>query len=176
MLSFVRRAVEKLNVDEKHDQVSLVQYSRNASAVFLLNTYQTKQDILNTMQHLRHKGGRPLNTGAALQFVKSTVFSASAGSRHQEGIPQILVVITGGQSNDDVRFAAKTLTELGVTIFVIGTRNANIFEIQNISQESSRAFFAADSSDFSKFEQQILSASKNSEYHAFKPTTHGKTC
>ncbi|KAG7252014.1 hypothetical protein CRUP_015148, partial [Coryphaenoides rupestris] len=62
--------VEKLNVGENNDRVSVVQYSRDADAHFYLNTYTTKDDVLDTVRGLRHKGGRTLNTGAALHVVE----------------------------------------------------------------------------------------------------------
>ncbi|KAK6292732.1 hypothetical protein J4Q44_G00373170, partial [Coregonus suidteri] len=86
MRDFVQRVVETLSVDENKDRVAVVQYSRDPSAQFYLNTYTTKGEILNTVRGLRHKGGRPLNTGAALQYVRDNVFTASSGSRRLESV------------------------------------------------------------------------------------------
>lgn len=175
MLGFVERMVEKLNVDENKDRISVVQYSREPSVEFFLNTYKTQQNVAGNVRTLRHKGGRPLNTGAALQYIKDNVFTASSGSRYQQGVPQILVLFTAGRASDDVRTAIENLKGIGVIIFVVGTKNADTLEIQSISQEASRAFFAADSSDLSDAEQQILSAIKKGEVPAIKPILYGKT-
>lgn len=175
ILGFVQRMVEKLSVDENNDRVSVVQYSRQPSAEFFLNTYKTQENVAEIVQSIRHKGGRPLNTGAALQYVKDHVFITSSGSRHQQGVLQILIVLTGGQSSDDVRKAAENLKEMGVMVFAVGTKNADALEIQSISQEASRAFFMADSSDLSDTEQQILSATTKREIFPIQPTYHGKT-
>nr|XP_043875234.1 collagen alpha-3(VI) chain-like [Solea senegalensis] len=171
MLGFVERMVAKLNVDDGNDRVSVVQYSRSPSADFFLNTYKTQQNVVDNVQHLRHKGGRPLNTGAALQYVKDNIFTASSGSRHQQGVPQFLVLITGGRSNDDVRKAVENLKEIGVMVFVFGIKSADILEAQTISQESSRAFFAADSSGLSQIEP-LLTDTKNGETPALTPTSY----
>lgn len=175
MLGFVERMVDKFNVDENRDRVSVVQYSREPSVEFFLNTYKTHQNIVENVQILRHKGGRPLNTGAALQYVKDNVFSTSSGSRHQQGVPQILVLLTGGRSSDDVRNAVENLKGIGVMVFVVGTKNADTLEIQSISQEASHAFFAADSSDLSGIEQQIFSVIKKGATPAIKTALYGKT-
>lgn len=175
MRGFVERMVEKLDVDENKDRVSVVQYSRAPSVVFYLNTYKTQQNIADTVRSLRHKGGRPLNTGAALQYIKDNVLTASSGSRHQQHVPQILVLFTGGRSSDDVRNAVENLKGIGVVVFVVGTKNADTLEIQSISQEASHAFFAADFSDLSGIEQQIFSAIKKGETPAIKPASYGKT-
>lgn len=175
MLAFVERMVEKLNVDDNKDRVSVVQYSREPSVEFFLNTYKTQQSVAGNVRILRHKGGRPLNTGAALQHVKDNVFTPSSGSRHQQGVPQVLVLITGDRSSDDVQNAVQSLKEIGVMVFVVGTKNADTLEIQSISQEASRAFFATDASDLSGIEQQIFSAIKKDETPVTKPALYGKT-
>ncbi|XP_041699330.1 collagen alpha-3(VI) chain [Coregonus clupeaformis] len=111
ILGFVQRVVENVNVGENKDRVSVVQYSRNPEAHFLLNTYPEKQSVLSSIRSLQHKGGRPLNTGAALQYVKDNVFTSSSGSRGQEGVPQILILLSGGRSQDDVGGAAAALKQ-----------------------------------------------------------------
>ncbi|XP_054871199.1 uncharacterized protein col6a3 isoform X6 [Amphiprion ocellaris] len=172
VLSFAERMVEKLNVDDDKDRVSVVQYSREPSVEFFLNTFKTEQNVVNSVRNLRHKGGRPLNTGAALQYVKDNVLTASSGSRRQQGVPQSLVLVTGGQSSDDVRTAAENLKGIGVMAFVVGMKNADRPEIQSISQEASHAFYAADSSDLSDIEQQIISMLKKTENPVVTPASY----
>lgn len=175
ILGFVERMVVKLNVDEKKDRVSVVQYSREPYVEFFLNTHKTQQNVVENVQSLRHKGGRPRNTGAALQYVKDNVFTSSSGSRLQQGVPQILVLLTGGRSSDDVENAAENLKGMGVMLFVVGTRNAEMIEIQSILQEASHAFLAADSSNLSGIEKEIFSAIKKGEAPAMTPSLYGKT-
>ncbi|XP_036830007.1 collagen alpha-3(VI) chain-like isoform X2 [Oncorhynchus mykiss] len=172
MRDFVQRLVEKLTVEENKDRVSVVQYSREPEAQFYLNTYTTKEDVVDTVRGLRHKGGRPLNTGAALQYVRDNVFIASSGSRRQEGIPQILVLLSGGRSNDDVRNAVTNLKEIGVMAIVVGMRNADILELQTISYEPSYAFSATHYNDLPNIQQQVVSAVERVEMTATNlPTT-----
>ncbi|XP_041100241.1 collagen alpha-3(VI) chain-like, partial [Polyodon spathula] len=155
---FVRRVVENMDVEENKDRVAVVQYSNDAAAAFYLNTYSSKEDVLNTIRGLRHKGGRPLNTGAALQFVMDNVFTASSGSRRLEGVPQVLILLSGGRSRDDVGPSATALKGLGVVPFGIGTRTADIRELQTISYYPTFALSVSDFSDLPNIQQQLLSS------------------
>ncbi|XP_077071235.1 uncharacterized protein LOC143723129 [Siphateles boraxobius] len=156
MRDFVERMVERLNVSEKRDHVSVVQYSRDPDSHFYLNTYSRKEDVLDTLRGLRHKGGRPLNTGAALQYVRDNVFTASSGSRLVEGVPQLLILLSGGKSFDNVDIPASSLKELGVLIFAIGSRSSDSRELQKISNEPSYALSVSDFADLPSVQQQIL--------------------
>ncbi|XP_031661815.1 uncharacterized protein LOC109870641 isoform X2 [Oncorhynchus kisutch] len=158
MRDFVQRVVETLSVDENKDRVAVVQYSRDPAAQFYLNTYTTKGEILNTVRGLRHKGGRPLNTGAALQYVRDNVFTASSGSRRLEGVPQLLILLSGGRSIDNVDTPASALKELGVLVFGIGTRSSDSRELQRISHDPSYALSVSDFTDLPSIQQQLLSS------------------
>lgn len=175
VLGFVERMVEKLNVNENKDRVSVVQYSREPAVDFFLNTHKTQQNVAGNVGNLRHRGGTPRNTGAALQYVKDNVFTASSGSRHQQGVPQILVLFTGGQSSDDVRNAVENFKRSGVMVFVVGTKNADTLEMNSMSQEASHVFFAADTIGLPDIEEQILSAIKSVGSPAIKSALYGKT-
>uniref|UniRef100_A0A4W6F375 VWFA domain-containing protein n=1 Tax=Lates calcarifer TaxID=8187 RepID=A0A4W6F375_LATCA len=158
MRDFVQRVVETLSVDDNKDRVSVVQYSRDPAVQFYLNTYTTKGEILDTVRGLRHKGGRPLNTGAALQYLRDNVFTASAGSRRLEGVPQVLILLCGGKSFDSVDAPASALKQLGVLIFAIGTRSSDSRELQNISHDPSTALSVSEFTDLPSVQQQLQSS------------------
>ncbi|XP_064166864.1 collagen alpha-3(VI) chain-like [Anguilla rostrata] len=158
MRDFVQRVVEKLNVEENKDRVSVVQYSRDPEAHFYLNTHSTKGDVTDSIRNLRHKGGRPLNTGAALQFVKDNVFTASAGSRRLEGVPQLLILLSGGRSYDNVDSPASALKELGVLTFAIGTRGSDSRELRKISHDPSHALSVSEFTDLPSVQEQLLTS------------------
>uniref|UniRef100_A0A7N8YIT9 Collagen, type VI, alpha 3 n=1 Tax=Mastacembelus armatus TaxID=205130 RepID=A0A7N8YIT9_9TELE len=157
MLDFVERVVEKLNVGENKDRVSVVQYSIDAEAHFYLNTYTTKDDIVGSVRGLRHRGGRAPNTGAALQYVRDNVLTSSAGSRHLQGVPQILILLNGGRSSDNVDTPASTLKQLGVLTFAIGTRGSDSAELQRLSSDPSHALSVSDFTDLPSVQEQLSS-------------------
>lgn len=158
MRDFVQRVVETLSVDDTTDRVSVVQYSRDPAAQFYLNTYTTKGEILDALTGLRHKGGRPLNTGAALQYLRDNVFTASAGSRRLEGVPQVLILLSGGRSFDSVDAPASALKQLGVLTFAIGTRSSDSKELQTIAHDPSYALSVSEFTDLPSVQQQLQSS------------------
>ena len=174
MRDFVKRMVEKLNVGVNKDRVSVVQYGRDQEVHFYLNTYTTKDDVLDTVRGLRHRGGRPLNTGAALQYVRDNVFTAPSGSRRLEGVPQILILLNGGRSSDDVSQAITNLKGIGVMALAVGIKNADELELQMISFQPSYAFHAPDFNYLPSIQQQMFSAIE-SAMSTNLPTVMGKT-
>lgn len=141
---FVQSTVADLNVDPNMDRVAVVQYSNTTEIDFNLNRYSTLREVLNALKGLKHKGGNPPNLGAALQYVKSNVFTSSSGSRLIEGVPQILIIMSGGRAGDDPRTAANALRETGVMSIAIGTRDADTLELQSISQIPNHALSISD--------------------------------
>uniref|UniRef100_A0A3P8RUT9 VWFA domain-containing protein n=1 Tax=Amphiprion percula TaxID=161767 RepID=A0A3P8RUT9_AMPPE len=197
MKSFVQQVVETLSVAENKDRVSVVQYSKDPQTHFSLNTYMEKQEVLNAIQQLNHKGGRPLNTGAALYYVSSNAFggyplnigaalkyvsqhafTVESGSRLLEGVPQILILLSGGRSGDDIRTPVRTLRETGVISVAIGTTDADTLELQTISHEPSYALSITDYEELPSVKQDVLSLLREAFHHAEQtpPTvSFGKT-
>uniref|UniRef100_A0A3P9C7T8 VWFA domain-containing protein n=1 Tax=Maylandia zebra TaxID=106582 RepID=A0A3P9C7T8_9CICH len=157
MRDFVERVVEKINVGENKDHVSVVQYSREPEVHFYLNTYTTREDVVDSVRGLRHRGGRPLNTGAALQYVRDNVFTNSSGSRRLQGVPQILILLTGGRSFDNVDSPASALKQQGIYVIGIGTRTSDARELQKISYEPSYALSVSEFTDLPSVQEQLSS-------------------
>lgn len=176
MREFVERVVEKLSVGQNRDRVSVVQYSRDAEVNFYLNTYTTREDVVDAVRGLRHKGGRPLNTGAALQHVSDNVFTNSSGSRRLQGVPQLLIVLTGGRSFDTVDSPASALKQQGVSVIAIGTRGTDSRELQKISYEPSLALSVSEFTDLPSVQEQLSSAMSTVVVRAtpVTPTVTGK--
>ncbi|TSQ01580.1 Collagen alpha-3(VI) chain [Bagarius yarrelli] len=158
MRDFVQRLVERLNIGKNKDHVSVVQFSRDAYIHFYLNTYTTKEEIVGSVRSLRYQGGMPLNIGAALQYVRDNVFAASSGSRRLEGIPQMLILITGGKSNDNIDIPASILKNLGILIFGIGSMDSDNSELERISFDPSYALTVSDFTKFPDIQEQLLNS------------------
>uniref|UniRef100_A0A8C5PNE2 VWFA domain-containing protein n=1 Tax=Leptobrachium leishanense TaxID=445787 RepID=A0A8C5PNE2_9ANUR len=133
MKDFIAQIIGQLDVGINKYRIGLAQYSGLPQTEFLLNTYETKAEILNHLQlNLKFKGG-PLNTARALDFVRSTFFLEEAGSRISLGTPQYVVLITSSKSDDNVIRSAKALRKIGVTTISVGIQNSDINELRRIA-------------------------------------------
>uniref|UniRef100_A0A0S7F5N1 CO6A3 n=3 Tax=Poeciliopsis prolifica TaxID=188132 RepID=A0A0S7F5N1_9TELE len=156
--SFVKNIVGRLYVDEGLDRVSVVQFADRPAVGFHLNSHKTKSDNMNAIDNLAHKGGRRLNVGAALQFVRHRVFTSSTGSRRLEGVPQTLILLTSKASADSVKGPAFALKEHEIVAVGVGVADANLAELEMIEFKPGFAFKVTDFSSLNSIQTQVLSA------------------
>uniref|UniRef100_A0A8P4KMT4 VWFA domain-containing protein n=1 Tax=Dicentrarchus labrax TaxID=13489 RepID=A0A8P4KMT4_DICLA len=162
---FVQRIVTDLNIGANKDHVAVVQYSNTAEVNFNLSRYSTENDVFDAIRGLSHKGGYPHNIGAALQYVREHVFTSDSGSRLLEGVPQILILLSGGRSGDDIRTPVRMLKEIGVISIAIGTTDADTIELQTISHEPSYALSITDYEELPTAKQDVFSLLREASHH-----------
>ncbi|XP_039662109.1 collagen alpha-6(VI) chain [Perca fluviatilis] len=122
--TFLHSMVNVLEVSQSKVRVGIVTYNTKATAQVYLDSFDDKNDLLNFIKILPyHEGGT--HTGEALKFTQERVFIDKRGSRKDKGVQQVAVVITDGESQDNVSTAAYNLRRDGVTIYAIGVENAN---------------------------------------------------
>ncbi|XP_077052973.1 collagen alpha-4(VI) chain-like [Siphateles boraxobius] len=131
---FLSSFVENFEVAHDRIRIGLVQYSDTPRTEFLLNKYQNKEEILNYIQSLDYKTGGTF-TGQGLEFMLKHHFVVEAGSRAQQNVPQIAIVITDGDSQDEVESHALELRLSGIEIYAIGIKDANQALLRQIANE-----------------------------------------
>ncbi|XP_056152395.1 collagen alpha-1(XII) chain-like isoform X2 [Lampris incognitus] len=136
-------------------QVSFVQYSDNAKTEFKLNTYHDKGMVLSALQMVRYRGGNT-KTGVALEHVFEKVFTSDSGMRRN--VPKVLVVVTDGRSQDEVKKNAERLQHSGYSVFVVGVADVDMTELRIIgSKPSERHIFVVDDYDaFAKIQDNLI--------------------
>lgn len=156
----IRRVVDKLDVGLDKVRVSVVQYSDDPRLEFLLNEHSTKDEVRQAVTKLRSKGGNRLNTGQALEWVSRNIYQRSAGSRIEDGVPQFLILVTGGKSTDDVSTAADQLKKNRVAPLAIGSRNADVAELREISLKPHLAYTVDSFQQLPRVESQLIDSVK----------------
>ncbi|XP_078395507.1 collagen alpha-6(VI) chain-like [Cetorhinus maximus] len=129
---FLTNFIKVLGIGSEQVRIGLVQYSTLPRAEFHFTTFQNKEDVLEHIANVPYRGGET-NTGAAITFLKNNYFEPIARSRNTNGIPQIAIVITDGNSDDDIKKPAAALRRRGVTVYALGTENANSKELASIA-------------------------------------------
>lgn len=153
---FVTNVVNSLDVGSDGIRVGLVQFSDTPVTEFSLDTYQTKSDLLAHLRQLQPKGGSGRNTGSALRYVHANHFTEAGGSRIREHVPQLLLLLTAGQSDDSYLQAANALAREGVLTFCVGANQANRAELEQIAFNPSLVYLMDDFSSLPALPQQLI--------------------
>ncbi|MBN3325894.1 CO6A6 protein, partial [Atractosteus spatula] len=136
---FLYALIDSFDVGADKVQIGLIQYSNSPRTEFTLNQYQKKQDILTYIQSLLYKGGGT-RTGLGLSYMLDNHFTEAAGSRAGEGVPQVAIVITDGQSQDTVKQEAEKVKNSGITLYAIGIKEAVLEELNEIASDPDDKF------------------------------------
>uniref|UniRef100_A0A8C6Y3P4 VWFA domain-containing protein n=1 Tax=Naja naja TaxID=35670 RepID=A0A8C6Y3P4_NAJNA len=130
MSNFIIGIVNKSDVGKEHVQFGAVKYSNNPEIMFKLNTYSKRSDIIKFIQDNTLLKGDTY-TAKALQLSKS-LLTKENGSRIHQGVPQVLMVITDGESHDRAILdsVSNELRKKGTIIYAIGIKDANREELE----------------------------------------------
>ncbi|XP_012518700.1 PREDICTED: collagen alpha-4(VI) chain-like [Propithecus coquereli] len=137
--NFLYSVVLGLDISSDQVRVGLAQYSDNIYPAFQLNQYPLKSMVLEQIQNLPYRTGGT-NTGSALEFIRTNYLTEAAGSRAKDRIPQIVILVTDGESSDEVQEAADQLKEDGVVVYVVGVNVQDVQELQKIASEPFEQF------------------------------------
>ncbi|XP_067337696.1 collagen alpha-1(XII) chain isoform X3 [Channa argus] len=126
-------------------QVSFVQFSDGAKTEFKLNAYQDKGVAMSSLYYIPYRGGNT-KTGMALKHTYEKAFSVENGMRRN--VPKVVVAITDGRSQDEVKKNAAKLQHAGYSVFAIGVADVDFAELQEIgSKPIDRHVFVVDNFD-----------------------------
>ena len=134
MLLFLQKFIQNLDVGADKVRVGVAQYVEKPYKEFLLKDHMDKTSLLEQVSKIPYRQGGTY-TGKAITFLQQTFFTSEAGSRAAERVPQIAVVITDGDSSDDVLEPARQLRQQGVIMFAIGVGGYNLTNLQVIANQ-----------------------------------------
>uniref|UniRef100_A0A7M4EDF1 Collagen type XX alpha 1 chain n=1 Tax=Crocodylus porosus TaxID=8502 RepID=A0A7M4EDF1_CROPO len=129
---FLSTLISPFDVAQDKIQIGLSQYSGDPRTEWNLNTFATKDEVLEAVRSLRYKGGNTF-TGLALTHVLEQNLKPEAGARSEA--VKLVILLTDGKSQDDANQPAQTLKNLGVEIFAIGVKNADEAELRQVASE-----------------------------------------
>nr|XP_020043155.1 collagen alpha-3(VI) chain isoform X1 [Castor canadensis]XP_020043156.1 collagen alpha-3(VI) chain isoform X1 [Castor canadensis]XP_020043157.1 collagen alpha-3(VI) chain isoform X1 [Castor canadensis] len=139
---FIARVIQRLEIGQDLIQVSVAQYADTVKPEFYFNSYPGKREVISAVRRMKPLEGSALYTGSALDFVRDKLFVSSAGYRAAEGVPKILVLVTGGKSLDEISQPAQELKTSSIMAFAIGNKAADEAELEEIAFDRSLVFIA----------------------------------
>ncbi|XP_072366352.1 collagen alpha-4(VI) chain-like [Scyliorhinus torazame] len=134
--SAIETFINKNEFGKTRVQIGVIQFSTKPRLEFQLDQYDDKAVLLKAVHQIQQLHGGT-NTGQALNFTID-YFDSSKGGR--PGIQQYLILITDGESGDQVSEAARAIRDRGLNVFAIGIGAANHAELVTISGSHEKAF------------------------------------
>ncbi len=142
---FLRNIIKALDIGPNKVRIGLAQYSEEPYQEFLLKDHMDRKSLLAAVEAFPYRTGNT-KTGKAIDFILTQYFTKEAGSRASQRVPQIAVVITDGDSADDVTGPAQRLRKHDVIVFGIRVGQTDLKELESIANRPSERFlFSIDS-------------------------------
>ncbi|XP_044210408.1 collagen alpha-1(XII) chain-like [Thunnus albacares] len=140
MKSFLTKIVSYFDIGPDKVQIGLVQNSENPEIEWQLNTHQTKQSLLEAINHLPQRRGD--SSGDHLGYTLDRLFKPTAGMRADS--QRIAVLITDGESSSLDR-ASQLLRDISIEIYIIAVNKGRLI-ITASDPEETHMFRVSDSS------------------------------
>ncbi|CAO2577288.1 Collagen alpha-1(XX) chain [Lemmus lemmus] len=129
---FLASIITPFEIGPDKVQVGLTQYSGDPQTEWDLNSFHTKEQVLAAVHSLHYRGGNTF-TGLALTHVLGQNLKPAAGARPEAA--KVLILVTDGKSQDDVRTAARILKDQDIDVFVVGVKNADEAELKLLASQ-----------------------------------------
>lgn len=138
MRVFMTEMINMFQVGANRVRFGVVQYGSTPVTEFLIDEYNTVEQLKRAIKAIQQIGGGT-RTGDALRYMQS-LFKAAT----RDKVPQFLIIITDGESQDQVTKAAEELRERGIVIYAIGVKDAVKKELEDIAGTKDQMFFVND--------------------------------
>uniref|UniRef100_A0A8C2BA59 Si:ch211-62a1.3 n=1 Tax=Cyprinus carpio TaxID=7962 RepID=A0A8C2BA59_CYPCA len=137
MKDIMELVIDKFAIGLDKERVVVVQYGTDLNEEVSLNKIDDKAVLLQKIRNIKQMNGKTY-TGKALTEVLQS-FDISKGGR--SNALKFLIVLTDGESRDDVAEPAKVLRDNSININAIGMRHANRSQILAIAGSHDGVFF-----------------------------------
>lgn len=144
VLDLVLRIIERLDVGRDTVRVALALYNANPDIKFYLSSYDSKSSVLEVVKGLTFSGGDESNLGAALEEVAESLLSQTAGGRADEGVAQMLVVISAGLSTDGTDVGNLALKRAGIITIVVAIGDSANSDLEAVATNKGFVLSAPD--------------------------------
>ncbi|CAH1253989.1 ZAN [Branchiostoma lanceolatum] len=148
MKTFAADVVNTFDISPTTTRIGAVQYSSSPRMHFNLGNYADKGSTMNAINNIGKLGGGT-QTGAAMEFTRTNA------AWRASPVPKVMIVVTDGQSGDNVQTPAQALTADGVSVYAIGVGNYNRTELEQIANDPGNPGKVIGLNNFNSLTQQI---------------------
>uniref|UniRef100_A0A8C4SZN9 Collagen type VI alpha 6 chain n=1 Tax=Erpetoichthys calabaricus TaxID=27687 RepID=A0A8C4SZN9_ERPCA len=153
MKKFIIAMTKMFRIGKEEVRIGVVQYSLTTRLEFSVAQYGTAKEITIAVKNIAQLGGGT-ETGAALKSMENH-FREAARTR-QAKVPQFLITITDGKSDDSVVEAANSLRSMGVLTYAVGIRDADMAEIEQIAGVPERMFYVNNFDSLKQIKDEVV--------------------
>lgn len=119
LTQLLNRLAIQLNVGSASNRIALAQFGEDVSVQFLFNAYKNKNEALALISKFQLRGTGQRMLGKAMDFVRTHLLNTKSGSRIAQGYKQYLLVVSKGESDDNILRAVRALKDEEVTLFSV---------------------------------------------------------
>ncbi|XP_063080138.1 cochlin [Engraulis encrasicolus] len=156
MLEFIASVAGSFEVSDIGTRIGAVQFTYDQRLEFAFSQYPTKELNLRAIRGVPYMSGGTA-TGDAITYAIRNLFSnRRPGGRGRN----FLIVVTDGQSYDDVTMPARQAHKEGITIFSVGIAWAPMDDLRSMASEPKDAhtFFTREFNGLEQFQQPLVKA------------------
>ncbi|KAJ6667338.1 hypothetical protein lerEdw1_017316 [Lerista edwardsae] len=130
MLEFIGNVAKTFEITDIGAKIAAVQFTYDQRTEFSFTDYSTKEKVLSALRGIRYMSGGTA-TGDAITYTTRNVFGPVRDGPNKN----FLVILTDGQSYDDVRGPATAAHKAGITTFSVGIAWAPLDDLKDMASE-----------------------------------------
>ena len=175
MKSFVKTIISNFEIGANKTRVGVVRFASSASIVIPLGSINDASLLNTSITNIIYTSG-----GTATHLALNLLETAFSNSRTSQGVPQVAIVFTDGQSNSQslTAQAAQAVHDAGIVVYSFGIGGGvNLKELNTIASISNNVFVISNFSP-SQFAAQLLplqTTTCTSEYLHYMSLLHNVT-
>ncbi|KAM3929211.1 collagen alpha-6(VI) chain [Leptodactylus fuscus] len=155
MKKFMVSVIEDFDIGSGKVHVGVAQYSDLFKTEFKLKTYLDKETLKENVNAIAKLGGSTY-IGNAMRLTDAALLSQANNSRINEGVQQILLVITDGVSADDVAKPAEALRNKGVYTYAVGVGHVSDTQLLQIAGSPSSRFSVHNFGELKNIKKRVV--------------------
>ncbi|KAJ8391418.1 hypothetical protein AAFF_G00090480 [Aldrovandia affinis] len=151
VLEFLASIASAFEISDVGARMGTVQFTYDQRLEMDFNDHMEKEAALEALRGIRYMSGGTA-TGDAITYTVSNLFRPRTSGKN------FLVVITDGQSYDDVRGPAMAAHAEGITVFSVGVAWAPLDDLRAMASEPKQGhtFFTREFSGLGQFQETIV--------------------